>query len=76
VLHVLRVFCAADGSGGNPLGVFLDGGAVPEAERQSIATDLGFAETVFVDDAGRGELRIFTPGVELPLAARRGTRGR
>ena len=29
-LDVLRVFCAADGSGGNPLGVFLDGATVPE----------------------------------------------
>lgn len=67
-LHVLRVFCAVDGSGGNRLGVFLDGGAVPEAERQSIAHELGFAETVFVDDLGRGEVRIFTPSVELPLA--------
>ena len=28
-LHLLRVFCAADGSGGNPLGVFLDGAEVP-----------------------------------------------
>ena len=28
-LDVLRVFCAEDGSGGNPLGVFLDGAAVP-----------------------------------------------
>jgi predicted PhzF superfamily epimerase YddE/YHI9 len=67
-LHVLRVFCAPDGSGGNPLGVFLDGAEVPEAERQAIAHELGFAETVFVDDARQGELRIFTPLVELPLA--------
>ena len=68
MLHVLRVFCAADGSGGNPLGVFLDGAAVPEAERQAIAHELGFAETVFVDDPARGELRIFTPRIELALA--------
>jgi predicted PhzF superfamily epimerase YddE/YHI9 len=67
-LHVLRVFCAADGSGGNALGVFLDGAAVPDADRQSVARELGFAETVFVDGPGRGELRIFTPGVELALA--------
>lgn len=67
-LHVLRVFCTEDGSGGNPLGVFLDGGAIHEAQRQEVARDLGFAETVFVDDPGRGELRIFTPGVELALA--------
>jgi predicted PhzF superfamily epimerase YddE/YHI9 len=45
-LHVLRVFCADDGTGGNPLGVFLDGREVAEEERQPFATDLGFAETV------------------------------
>ena len=67
-LHVLRVFCAEDGGGGNPLGVFLDGGEVAADERQAIAADLGFSETVFVDDRGRGELRIFTPAVELPFA--------
>ncbi len=67
-LHVLRVFCAADGSGGNPLGVFLDGAEVGEDQRQAVARDLGYAETVFVDDRSRGELRIFTPEVELPLA--------
>jgi predicted PhzF superfamily epimerase YddE/YHI9 len=67
-LAVLRVFCAEDGSGGNPLGVFLDGPAVREERRQTIAHELGFAETVFVDDAERGAVRIFTPGVELPFA--------
>ncbi len=67
-LTVLRVFCTPDGSGGNPLGVFLDGSQVPEAARQAVAAELGFSETVFVDDVERGELRIFTPEVELPLA--------
>lgn len=67
-LDVLRVFCADDGSGGNPLGVFLDGSAVPVGERQRVARELGFSETVFVDDITRAELRIFTPAVELPLA--------
>jgi predicted PhzF superfamily epimerase YddE/YHI9 len=67
-LHVLRVFTGDDGSWGNPLGVFLDGGSVPGAERQAVATDLGFSETVFVDDAERGEIRIFTPAVEIPFA--------
>jgi predicted PhzF superfamily epimerase YddE/YHI9 len=66
--HLLNVFTAADGSHGNPLGVFLDGGPSARAERQRIATDLGYSETVFVDDASRGELRIFTPAHELPLA--------
>jgi predicted PhzF superfamily epimerase YddE/YHI9 len=67
-LHVLRVFVAPDGSGGNPLGVFLDGAAVPEGRRQPIATDLGFSETVFVDEAASGRVRIFTPAAELPFA--------
>jgi predicted PhzF superfamily epimerase YddE/YHI9 len=67
-LHVLRVFCDAGGEHGNPLGVFLDGAEVPAAARQQIATDLGFSETVFVDDAEHPELRIFTPAVELPFA--------
>jgi predicted PhzF superfamily epimerase YddE/YHI9 len=67
-LHVLRVFTAVDGGGGNPLGVFLDGGEVPEARRQAVAHELGFSETVFVDDRARGECRIFTPGLELPFA--------
>src|SRR3954452_14963566 len=67
-LHVLRVFCSGDGSGGNPLGVFLDSGSVATDDRQAIAAELGFSETVFVDDAERGEIRIFTPAVEIPFA--------
>jgi predicted PhzF superfamily epimerase YddE/YHI9 len=67
-LHVLRVFCAADGSGGNPLGVFLDGAAIARERRQAVAADLGFSETVFVDDAARGTIQILTPGTELAFA--------
>lgn len=67
-LHLLRVFCADDGSGGNPLGVFLQGAEVPPERRQAVAADLGLSETVFVDDAERGEIRIFTPAVELDFA--------
>jgi predicted PhzF superfamily epimerase YddE/YHI9 len=68
VLHVLRVFVGDGGVGGNPLGVFLDGREVPEGERQGVAADLGFSETVFVEDPDRGKLRIFTPKEELPFA--------
>ena len=67
-LHLLRVFCLDDGSGGNDLAVFLDGGEVPAASRQDVATDLGLSETVFVDDPESGRIRIFTPAVELPFA--------
>jgi predicted PhzF superfamily epimerase YddE/YHI9 len=67
-LHVLKVFVGEDGAGGNPLGVFLNGDEVPEEDRQRVAADLGFSETVFVEDANGGRLRIFTPVAELPFA--------
>jgi len=67
-LHVLRVFTDQGGDFGNPLGVFLDGEEVPEDQRQEVATDLGFSETVFVDDLETARMRIFTPGLELPFA--------
>ncbi len=67
-LHILRVFTAEDGNGGNPLGIFLDGASVPRSRRQPVAAELGFSETVFVDDAASGEVQIFTPAVEMPFA--------
>lgn len=67
-LQLLRVFCAEDGSGGNRLAVFADGAEVPRERRQAVAADLGLSETVFVDDRRRGEVRIFTPAVELDFA--------
>jgi predicted PhzF superfamily epimerase YddE/YHI9 len=67
-LHLLRVFCDEAGEGGNPLAVFLEGAEVSPDSRQAVAAELGLSETVFVDDAERGELRIFTPTVELPFA--------
>ncbi len=67
-LHVLRVFVNEDGEWGNPLGVFLDGASVPEAERQPLAAELGYSETVYVEDREAGRVRIFTPALELPFA--------
>jgi predicted PhzF superfamily epimerase YddE/YHI9 len=67
-LHVLRVFCDEAGEWGNPLGVFLDGSEVPGSRRQALAHELGFSETVFVDDLDAAACRIFTPGLELSFA--------
>jgi predicted PhzF superfamily epimerase YddE/YHI9 len=67
-LHVVRVFVGDDGTWGNPLGVFLDGGSVPDEQRQAVAADLGFSETVFVDDPESGKIRVYTPAVEIPFA--------
>jgi predicted PhzF superfamily epimerase YddE/YHI9 len=71
VIHheVLRVFCDPGGRHGNELGVVRDGAAVPgETGRQAIARTLGFSETVFVDDPGRGVIDIYTPTLRLPFA--------
>ncbi|WP_067966721.1 PhzF family phenazine biosynthesis protein [Mycolicibacter icosiumassiliensis] len=68
-VEVLRVFVDERGDYGNPLGVVLDGASVPEpAQRQQLAATLGFSETIFIDDAESGRLRIFTPATELPFA--------
>jgi predicted PhzF superfamily epimerase YddE/YHI9 len=67
-LHVVRVFVNEDGEWGNPLGVFLDGAEVSAEARQRVAAELGFSETVFVEDRQSGRLRIHTPTVELPFA--------
>lgn len=68
---VLRVFTDADGQFGNPLGV-VDASTVDPADRQRIATELGYSETIFVDvpepGATTAHLRIFTPATELPFA--------
>jgi predicted PhzF superfamily epimerase YddE/YHI9 len=65
-LHVLSVFVDDHGAAGNPLGVMLDAAEIEPAERQRIAAELAYSETVFVDGADR--LQIFTPTIELPFA--------
>lgn len=65
---MLRVFTDEAGGWGNPLGVFLEGRSFSHAERQRIAAELGFSETVFVEDRARGRIRIHTPEFELPFA--------
>ncbi|NYE48934.1 putative PhzF superfamily epimerase YddE/YHI9 [Spinactinospora alkalitolerans] len=67
-LHVVTVFLGEGDTGGNPLGVFLGAPGLDAGTRQRIAADLGFSETVFVEDRGTGALCIHTPAVELPLA--------
>ncbi|MFE7354523.1 PhzF family phenazine biosynthesis protein [Streptomyces sp. NPDC057543] len=68
-IDVLRVFCDHDGRHGNALGVVRDGRTYPdEASRQALAGQLGFSETVFVDDPERGHVDIHTPGLRLPFA--------
>ncbi len=57
---------------GNPLAVVLDAEGLDTATMQRIAGEFHLSETVFVRPAGHpshsAEIRIFTPGCELPFA--------
>lgn len=68
---VLRVFTDKDGRFGNPLGV-VDATAVDPGDRQRIAAELGYSETVFVNLPAAGvhsaHAHIYTPTTELPFA--------
>ena len=68
---VLRVFTDSKGNFGNPLGV-VDAASVPAGERQRVAAELGYSETIFIDLPEQGSTtahaRIFTPVTELQFA--------
>jgi Phenazine biosynthesis-like protein len=44
------------------------GGATDPAARQQRAAELGYSETVFIDDARRGVVDIYTPSIRLSFA--------
>jgi trans-2,3-dihydro-3-hydroxyanthranilate isomerase len=58
--------------GGNQLAVFPDARGIPEHRLQDVAREFNFSETTFVfppsDPAHTRQVRIFTPGRELPFA--------
>lgn len=55
---------------GNPAGVVLDADGLTEADMQNVARELNNSETAFLfscnDEGCNGELRYFTPKVEVP----------
>jgi trans-2,3-dihydro-3-hydroxyanthranilate isomerase len=57
---------------GNPLAVVLDAAGLDDRRMQAIAREFNLSETVFVtapaDTDHRAQLRIFTPGQEVPFA--------
>jgi len=68
---VVRVFTDPDERFGNPVGV-IDASTVPAQQRQQIAKELAYSETVFVEPPERGattaRAHIFTPAVETGFA--------
>ena len=66
----MRVFTQGS-EGGNHLGVVNDVVGLTDEAMQTVAADLGFSETVFVDwvdSTTDPAVRIFTPEMELPFA--------
>ncbi|WP_445502996.1 PhzF family phenazine biosynthesis protein [Microvirga sp. G4-2] len=67
----LDVF-TSEGFTGNPLAVVLEAEGLDDARMQAIAKEFNLSETVFVfppaDPHQRADIRIFTPGRELPFA--------
>jgi predicted PhzF superfamily epimerase YddE/YHI9 len=70
-VSVLRVFTDSAGNFGNPLGV-VDSSVVAPSDRQRVATELGYSETIFVElpvaGVSTARAHIFTPATELPFA--------
>ncbi len=68
---VVRVFTDPQGDFGNPLGV-VDAARVDDADRQRLATELGYSETIFVAlpvaGATSAHATIYTPRTQLPFA--------
>ena len=68
---VLRVFTDSDGKYGNPLGV-VDNSTVAPTDRQRIAAELGYSETIFIDlpqpGGNSANAHIFTPVTEIAFA--------
>ena len=57
---------------GNQLAVFRDAGEIPDSEMQQIAREMNYSETTFIlsekEKDGGYDVRIFTPGKEVPFA--------
>ncbi len=72
LLEVLLDFVTERSSGGNQLAVFLEAPPLPDDVMQRIARELNLSETVFVrpsiDGTTAWDLRIYTPGGEVPFA--------
>lgn len=69
VIHILRVFVNNEKLFGNPVGIILDEKQeIPAADRQRIATNLGFSESVFINNINTGTVSIFNPQREVDFA--------
>ncbi|MFZ2026128.1 MAG: PhzF family phenazine biosynthesis protein [Microgenomates group bacterium] len=68
-IHTINVFVDEKNNFGSPLGIVLDEEHKIDAkQRQQIATDLNYSETVFIDDRKTGNINVFSPLRECPFS--------
>ena len=68
-VHILRVFADGGSHFGNPVGILTDENITLTPEmRQSIASRLGYSETVFVDNPVLGIVSLYNPESEVSFA--------
>jgi PhzF family phenazine biosynthesis protein len=67
-VYVVSAFCK-DNDGGNKAGVVLFNDSLSDADKRAISSELGYAETVFVNECENADFKIeyFTPAEEVPL---------
>jgi predicted PhzF superfamily epimerase YddE/YHI9 len=67
--YVLRVFTNDQGNFGNQVGIIVDEGRTVAADvRQKVAVELGYSESVFINDLSSNNISFFTPMREIPFA--------
>lgn len=67
--HVLRVFANDQGSFGNQVGIVVDEGrTIADDVRQRVAVELGYSESVFINDLSSNTISFFTSMREIPFA--------
>lgn len=67
--YVLRVFANDQGNFGNQVGIIVDEGRIIADEtRQKVAVELGYSESVFINDLSSNSISFFTPMREIPFA--------
>lgn len=68
-ISTIRVFVDKWNQFGSPLGIVMDEEKkLSQTERQRIATELNYSETVFIDDGALGKIQVFSPIRECPFS--------
>lgn len=66
MMHVYQVFADEEGQFGNQVGIVVDdGGNYSHHKRQTIATQSGFSEVVFINDIAKIKISIHNPQEEI-----------